>query len=92
MDITLSVMMVTTAGFAFSATSAKALLNCRTTEFCAINDPTTRSDTIIFFMRLILFYVSLEMRNYVFGSQKTKSPVLINEQGFLLQKIISILF
>jgi len=43
-------------------------------------------------MRLILFYVSLEMRNYVFGSQKTKSPVLINEQGFLLQKIISILF
>ena len=30
----LSVIIVTTAGFATSATSAKELLNCWTTEFC----------------------------------------------------------
>ena len=30
-------MMVTTAGLAFSATSANAVLNCFTTEFCAFD-------------------------------------------------------
>ena len=61
--------MVTTAGFAFSATSANALLNCRTTEFCAVTMQTRNIEIIIFFIydpKYLLF----KMHYDALGSKK----------------------
>ena len=64
------------------ATSAKALLNCRTTEFCAVEIHINNAETIIFFIYNPK-YLLLKMRFRELGSQKLKSPDIFT-RGFLI--------
>ena len=61
-----SVIIVTTAGFAFSATSANALLNCRTTEFCANEKLTIKSERMILYISMVLIiYIVLMIESLI---------------------------